>query len=662
MKRVVCIALLVTQYLLSWPVSTGVCLGVPPAEELLPATTKALLSLPDVQRFRVQWDKTQLGQLMADPIMQPFSEDLQRQVREKLLDGSFHVSLSWTELLDACAGELALAAIQPNDDPKAHASVLLADVTGKRAAAEAVVAKAAKSLAEQGAKRTEKTVHGHTMVIHELPRPRGQIEIDRVIRVLTADQLIVGTDEQTVADILDRITSGNRDDTLSSVPAYRLILERVTAADSRIPEAHWYIDPFDYAQVLRTARRGPRKRRKDMLAILRDQGFDAAQAMGGIVHVATGQQELLHRTLIYAPPVPGESQRYRLAARMLEFPNSSQWDWPTWIPRDLATAVQLRWKLRAAFEHSKTLVDAVAGDEGFFDDLLTSIKEDPNGPQIDVRNQFVRYLGERLTIISDNVDPITPESERLLVAVEVTDAEAVRQTVHKALVTDPDARAIEVEGHTIWEILAQQSEELPDLELELGLDDIDPLGEAPAAEKPAEDRILTNAAVTVAHGRLLIATHVDYLAKIIKKRPADDRLVDAEDFRRVMEQLERVGAGADSLRSFSRTDEAYRPTYELIRQGKMPNSQSLFGKLLNRILGPEDEDAVRTQAIDGSQLPDFQAVRRYLGPAGVFMRSADDGWMLSGVLLPKHVSIADSEPESASVTALDTESGELETR
>ena len=74
------------------------------------------------------------------------------------------------------------------------------------------------------------------------------------------------------------------------------------------------------------------------------------------------------------------------------------------------------------------------------------------------------------------------------------------------------------------------------------------------------------------------------------------------------------------MRSFSRTDEEYRPTYELIRQGKMPESESLLGKLLNRLLGPEDEDVLREQQIDGSQLPDFEAVRRYLGPAGLFLR------------------------------------------
>ena len=104
---------------------------------------------------------------------------------------------------------------------------------------------------------------------------------------------------------------------------------------------------------------------------------------------------------------------------------------------------------------------------------------------------------------------------------------------------------------------------------------------------------------------------------MLAQRPEQDQLALSEDVQLVNTHLDRIGAGEDSLRSFSRTDEEYRPTYELIRQGKMPESESMLGRFLNRLLGPDDEDVLREQKIDGSQLPDFQAVRRYLGPAGL---------------------------------------------
>ena len=76
-------------------------------------------------------------------------------------------------------------------------------------------------------------------------------------------------------------------------------------------------------------------------------------------------------------------------------------------------------------------------------------------------------------------------------------------------------------------------------------------------------------------------------------------------------------------------------TYELIKQGQMPQAETLVGKALNSLLAPDEEGAVREQEIDGSKLPDYQAVRRYLGPAGMYVRTEKDGWSITGCLLSK---------------------------
>jgi hypothetical protein len=111
--------------------------------------------------------------------------------------------------------------------------------------------------------------------------------------------------------------------------------------------------------------------------------------------------------------------------------------------------------------------------------------------------------------------------------------------------------------------------------------------------------------------------------------------VDTADYQIVGDALGKIGSNEDSVHVFTRTDEAYRPTYELIRQGKMPESKTLLGKLLNRLLGPEEEGILREQQIDGSKMPEFDAVRRYLGPAGLFVRSDEDGWFTAGCMLSK---------------------------
>jgi hypothetical protein len=111
-----------------------------------------------------------------------------------------------------------------------------------------------------------------------------------------------------------------------------------------------------------------------------------------------------------------------------------------------------------------------------------------------------------------------------------------------------------------------------------------------------------------------------------------------------------LGAGADSLRYFTRTDRAYRTNYELIRQGKMPESESMLGKFLNRILSEPNKHKVRAQQLEAEKLPDYESVRRYFGPAGGYVRAAEDGWLISGVLLHEPP-LRDADAEQANPPA-----------
>jgi hypothetical protein len=64
----------------------------------------------------------------------------------------------------------------------------------------------------------------------------------------------------------------------------------------------------------------------------------------------------------------------------------------------------------------------------------------------------------------------------------------------------------------------------------------------------------------------------------------------------------------------------------------------MFGKFLNRMLTTEvekEEGVLRKQKLDGSELPSFEAVRRYFGPAGRVLKSDADGWLLTGTVLNK---------------------------
>jgi hypothetical protein len=74
----------------------------------------------------------------------------------------------------------------------------------------------------------------------------------------------------------------------------------------------------------------------------------------------------------------------------------------------------------------------------------------------------------------------------------------------------------------------------------------------------------------------------------------------------------------------------------------MPESETMLGRILNSAFATGKKGVRRRQEIDGSKLPDYDFVRRRLGPGG-FQATTEDqgnfrGWFLKGFLLPKGAS------------------------
>ena len=204
--------------------------------------------------------------------------------------------------------------------------------------------------------------------------------------------------------------------------------------------------------------------------------------------------------------------------------------------------------------------------------------------------------------------------------------------------SDPNAIQTEFEGRVVWEIQEEQND-MPDVDINVSeLDLLDePLVTQDAGGAEEEDGLPTSA-VCVTKGNLFIASHASFMKEILAQKAPQDTLGTSGDYREVEVALSRLVPGDAAARCFIRTDEAYRPTYELLRQGKMPESETLLGRLLNRLLSPPDDEGegiLREQKIDGRKLPDFEMVRRYFGPSGTIVRSDDDGWFITGATLTK---------------------------
>lgn len=633
MQRMCCgVVLAVVGWL--WSAPSGWAENLPPSETLLPGTTKGFVSISDLERLATHWQKTQLGQLMQDPTMKDFAEDLRSQLEDRLSEAHVRLGLRWEDVKDVPSGEIAFARIQPA--PGKAASAAIVQILGRRPQAEALLEKITANLQKQGAKLRQEKIENLQATRVDLPKPEGDEEAKSYYYVVTDEFLAASDDGGVLRFILARLQGrGDPQQTLAGQKAFAKIMARCQKdAGNEPPQIRWFIEPFGYVEVLQTLapeRLAHRRKGRSILDVLKAQGFTAIQGVGGYVDFAVGEYELLHRTVIFAPPP------YEKSMQMVRLPNHQDFRPQPWTPKDVATYTTMYADILHAFDHFGPFFDDMfgEGEKGVWEEVLDGLKNDPNGPQIDLRNDLIVHLTGRATMISDYELPITPTSERLLYALETKNEKAVSDAIRRIMEKDRTMRRREYGGHVIWEAIPPSA--APQKTQEVVVGGLPPVGGPKPKPKQQEPppRVLPTAAVTVAYGHLFVASHFDFLKKVLDHAQKPDPLADRLDYQLVDRTIQSFGVPENCVRFFSRTDEEYRATYELIQQGKMPQSETLFGRLLNQFLGTGKKGEVRKQRIDGSKLPDYQVVARALGPAGLFAYSEQEGWVLVGFTLKK---------------------------
>ncbi|WP_460166631.1 hypothetical protein [Thermostilla marina] len=593
-------------------------------ETLVPDYAVGFAAVHDVADFREHVRSTQLGQLLQDPAMKPFLDDVRAQLRDRIAGVREKLGISLEDLEGIPSGEMAVATLLPPGGK--GAVVLLVQVAGNEERVAVLLEKVADGLAERGAKESTNEAAGRTVHVFDLPENERVPGKRQAVYCLDSGLLIVSDSLQIVEDVLARLDGDAP--SLDEDENYQAVMARCRqdAGEDHVPQVRWYVSPFGYAAAVRSLLpEDENARRGRIAAALEAAGFSFIRGVGGWVDVAVDDVELLHRTYIYAP---GPREK---SANMLSFPNGEDFSLPSWVPRDLATYTTGYCDILKAFDSIGPVFDETIGEgeEGVWQDVLASLKDDPYGPQIDLRNELIVHLGRRITVVTSYEKPITPKSERLLIGIEVADEAQVEAALAKMLANEPDFHKREYKGLTIWEKVPPEPSEM-----EFNIGGIPGLEETPAEEETAEP-LLPNAAVTVTKGHLLIASHLDHLKKILDIEEPRETAARIPELLEVMQKIEEMDGAKSCVRFFSLTDEEYRPTFELIRQGKMPESETVLGRVLNVLLAPPEPGKLREQRIDGSKLPDFEVVRRHLGPAGLFGITEDEGWFFKGFGLPK---------------------------
>lgn len=654
------------------------------AEQLFPDSTKGFFVIHNLKEFGDAWKETQIGKLMNDPIMEAFKKDFREQMSRRMED---RFGFTLDEVSELPSGEVAAGMIAIPD--KTPGYVFTMDVADRVEKTRDYLDRLEKKLLTNGVKKNVETYKDREITVFTFPETASKSEATgstktakatktaktskteaepvarRACYLLEGNHLLVSDQLhliQLIFDRLDKKSLAASKNCLADLEDYQHVMKRChdDLPEGTKPMIRWYIEPLNYGESIRTLMRGPvvekRRSKPSIFTVLKEQGFDAIRGVGGTVNLKSEDKEVVYRFYVHA------KKPYRLAMRMLVFPDSTNFTPPHWMPNDLARCTMLYLDPLAIFDNFGTLFDSLVmqGETGVWKDIIDGLKEDPNGPQIDIREEIIVHLGQRVLGMSKYHLPITPQSESIVIAAELKEGKEPEmiKALHKLFDDDTEMQRSKHRNYTLWHRIPAEDVIQP-FSGPTGVPDlVSPTATAAAQPKTDEpEPMFPEGGVTVAKGCLFIGTNIEYLKTILDRLDNEtesmkNSIAEQDEYKEVNTVFANMGLTEKPhfLQFFARTDETIRPTYELIRQGKMPQSQAILGKVINALFVPEDEEnpEPRRQAIDGRHLPEFDKVRDHFGPAGIFAVSEEDGYFFKGFLFEKKGAEAispGSEPE-----------------
>ena len=613
------------------------------AIELLPDTVAGLVRIPNLPRFCEAWENTSLGKLLEDEAMQPFIEAQRQRAKNYLEAFDNKVGIRPEDLYNVASGELVISWLPfPNDKRRPFALCVIADVRGRAKEADAAIEKLDKDLQAANWIRKDTEHLGQTIRVYSTEPKPGQLKVEQIVISLDETRLIAADRDLVVTDLLDTIAGEAEGKPVVQLQEFQHVLKKSSQAILEPVKSgggtiaiEWFARPFQMARILRESFDVDRGNQVDIVKLLENQGFDAVKAAGGILALAGEKYQLLHRGSILAPAVTDQPSKYKLAARMLQFENAPMAPIPAWVHSEAASFARLNPKFEEIFWASETLLNEAFGDD-IFKDIIEGIRDDEDGPQIDIAKNVLPNLDNELILVTDNTLPSQLNSERMLIAIRVSDAEAIGKAISKAMDAEPAATLLDAgPGVDIWRVQRGGDEDALDEDL---FGDLDiGLGEEEIEETPP---LLDHWAIAMIDrgvnseaAYLMFSNDPDMLVAAAKRIRSKTKagLADEPEIKDLISSLSDLGCKSPSMDRIVRTRLSMRAKYNLLREGKLKDSDSVLSSFYRRFL--EDEEAESDEAINATDLPPLSTIEKYLPNGGGFMETTKDGWSLTGFLL-----------------------------
>jgi hypothetical protein len=600
--------------------------GLLPASQMFSAETQAMLVMPDSERFLAKWSETQLGKLAADQKLKQFWETQRQEIQGRFREAGWQLSMEIEDLSDIAGGQTAIAWIaRPKNESKPFSVAMVVDVAGRVAPTENFLKRIDKQLKEKGATSKSMDIGNVKVTQYSSPRAPGEPRSKESYYALSLDQLLAADDMDSMKELIES-QKGDKSDSLAKSDIFQTVQSKIRG-DGDEPELEYFVRPIGFAKLLRSISSKPSNNQADILKILDTQGFGDLKCFAGNIQISADGFDFFHNGYVLA------KKPLSTTVQILDFPNVKSLQPPEWISKDSASVTSFSWSLANAFPKFKGLVDAYVG-AGTFDTVMEGIRDDINGPQIDIVKDVLPYITTEFHIITEILKPIGPESKRSMVVVKLQDpGKKLAKVVERFGKSEPDAKPIDVDGYRVWRMKTEREEEVK-LDFNVGTD-----GKDTKSDEDQDEPLLDQWAMCIMDDYFVFSSNAETIIDTIKRVKAKSGSGDfakEPDVIRLSEAIKNVSAeGTICGAGMTRSDRAFEMQYELFRNGKLPDTKSMLATIMDRILKPKNPRQGQPQKLDGGALPPFDKIKEFLNPTGGVVQSESDGWSTQSFILSK---------------------------
>ena len=540
------------------------------SDQILPKETFLYVSFPNIAALKSHFTQASVGQLWNDPALDAFKAEVATAFSNELDEGLVQVEevlgLTLEEFLQIPSGEISMAVSKASGN--IMGVVIFVDFGDKEQQVQDLLAKAVTVLS-----RTDKLSHedevfdGTALAMFQIQYPgNAPTPLAKEFGWFVKDGRLVISNRGELLESALANWDGESSSAFTSNDAYSYIMSRCQSGD-RTSLSTFFFNPIGLiTNLITSGSLGPQVTAGAGMAlgVLPMTGLNQMKAMGTIAEAGSGEFESVQRSVFYAEQPPmGLMQVFQL--------DEGDQAPPAWVKEDATTYIAMKWKIDEAFTAIESLVDMFQG-AGSLADRLNQIAD--RGPGLHVKKDIIDQLTGQIRLVGAPGGRAGYGGDQMLLALGVRNDESAAGVLSK-VAEELGMKSREFQGATLYEI-----------------------------EGPEEGQAV---GVVVSGGQLMIGLGETLLNQTLRNDDDIQPLSESADYRRVAQHFP---ANALSVQ-FSRPAEQYRSIYEMLQSGaaadQFPGMDELFDK------------------VDFTTLPPFEAIAKYIHPAGSYAKRDENG-------------------------------------